>query len=70
MLLRVEALQLDDAAVTAREKRREQLGQKPKAPLAINLAYGSLCWLLDRVYEGRPIQVGCIGLALRVGCVP
>jgi ubiquinol oxidase len=29
---------------------------KVEAPLPIILAYKFLCWLLDRVYEGRPIQ--------------
>ncbi len=57
VLLRVEALQLDDAAVTAREKRRAASGEKPKAPLIIDFTYSSLCWLMDRLYEGRPIQV-------------
>ena len=56
VLDKVRALKLNDAAVFAREKRREAAGDVVEAPWAIHAAYGSLCWLLDVPYAGRPIQ--------------
>lgn len=49
---KLEQLTLNDAAVIAREKKRPPV----QAAWPIRLAFNALCWLLDAVYEGRPIQ--------------
>jgi ubiquinol oxidase len=58
VLARVRRLTLDDAAVTAREHRRLAAGGGPADPPSalIRAAYTSLCWALDVLYAGRPIQ--------------
>jgi hypothetical protein len=42
--------------VWEREKVRQAAPEHPKAPLLINAAYISLCWVLDIIYNNRPIQ--------------
>lgn len=56
ILDRVTKLQLDDKRVMQREKEREAEIGKVEAPFAIRVAYDILCWVLDVVFEGRPIQ--------------
>lgn len=48
----LQSLTLDDAKVTAREHARPPI----LAPWPTMLAYRSLCWVLDALYAGRPIQ--------------
>ena len=49
---KLEALVLDNDAIWAREKKRPQV----KAPNVILIPYYALCWVLDAVFDGRPIQ--------------
>lgn len=56
ILNKLQELKLDDAKVFKREKDREALEGAPEAPWAIRISYRFLCWLLDVIYEGRPIQ--------------
>ena len=56
MLDKVKQLRLDDAKVSRREKAREDREGKVQAPIIIRLVYNILCWTLDVLYEGRPIQ--------------
>lgn len=56
VLDRVKRLQLNDELVAKREKDREDTFGKVQAPWPIRLAYNSLCWVLDVIYQGRPIQ--------------
>lgn len=53
---RVNALELDDDAVLRRERQREKEDGPIEAPLVVRFAFRSLCWLLDVIYGGRPIQ--------------
>jgi hypothetical protein len=46
------ALTLDAGAVWERERRRPQVA----APWAIKAPYYALCWTLDVLFEGRPLQ--------------
>lgn len=51
----MKKLTLDDKKVAQRE--RERFADEPmNAPFPIKAAYHTLCFLLDVVYEGRPIQ--------------
>lgn len=56
VLDKVCQLKLNDEAVVVREQIREASGRGVKAPWIIRLTYGSLCWFLDQLYAGRPIQ--------------
>jgi ubiquinol oxidase len=56
MLKKVKELRLDDKKVAQAEKDREAREGKVEAPILIRLVYNSLCWALDLLYEGRPIQ--------------
>lgn len=56
MLAKVKQLVLDDKRVAQTEKDREAREGKVEAPAVIRLVYSSLCWVLDVLYEGRPIQ--------------
>ena len=58
VLAKVRQLTLDDGKVTARERARWAAGGGPATtpPLAIRAAYASLCWALDVMYAGRPIE--------------
>jgi len=56
ILDKVRQLRLDDAKVLAREKQREQSEGKVEAPWIVRFIYDNLCWVLDVIYEGRPIQ--------------
>lgn len=46
---------LDAHRVSAIEKERFK-ANPPDAPWFIRLPYHMLCWVLDLIYEGRPIQ--------------
>lgn len=56
VLAQVRSLTLDDSKVAARERARHAAAAGPPAPLPIRLTYASLCWALDALYAGRPIQ--------------
>lgn len=56
VLGQVRRLTLDDDKVAAREHARIAAAGRPAPPLAIRGAYVSLCWVLDKLYAGRPIQ--------------
>ena len=56
MLKKDKNLRLDDKKVAQAEKDREARQGKVEAPMLIRLVYNSLCWALDLLYEGRPIQ--------------
>lgn len=56
ILERVRSLKLNDPLVAKREREREEREGRVDAPWPIRLAYGSLCWVLDVIYAGRPIQ--------------
>ena len=49
-------LKLDNAPVWKREEVRRAHPDAPKAPLPIRAAYNTLCWVLDIIYDRRPIQ--------------
>ena len=40
----------------ARERVRQSSPDAPPAPWPVKVAYLSLCWVLDGLYAGRPIQ--------------
>lgn len=50
--LKINSLQLSNRAIWAREKARPPI----KAPLLLLVPYYVLCWLLDALFEGRPIS--------------
>jgi len=50
-------LTLNDAAVWEKEKARGRAPGAPKPPLLVKGFYLALCWVLDTMYAGRPIQV-------------
>ena len=56
VLEQVKKLQLDDAKVAQTEREREAREGKVEAPGIIRFTYNSLCWVLDVVYAGRPVQ--------------
>ena len=56
VLAQVRALSLDDSLVSARERARWAATGGSGASLPITAAYVSLCWVLDFLYAGRPIQ--------------
>ncbi|KAI3428133.1 hypothetical protein D9Q98_006516 [Chlorella vulgaris] len=56
VLAKLRRLTLDDAAVSASEKSRLAAAGGPRPSLPIRAAYTSLCWVLDVVYGGRPIE--------------
>ena len=56
ILDKVRHLTLDDEKVALREKRREAEEGRVEASWPIYVAYSSLCWILDVIYAGRPIQ--------------
>lgn len=51
----IKKLVLDDKKVSQRERERF-VAEPVNAPFPIKAAYHTLCFLLDVVYEGRPIQ--------------
>ncbi len=56
LLDQVRQLQLDDAKVTQAEREREARDGRVEAPGIIRFTYNSLCWVLDVLYAGRPVQ--------------
>ena len=54
--IRLAALTLNDDAVWAREHARQAGPDATKAPFPVKAAYLSLCWILDALFAGRPIQ--------------
>lgn len=56
VLDRVQRLTLDDHRVAAREKAREASGNGVAAAWPVRIVYGSLCFITDVIYAGRPIQ--------------
>lgn len=56
IISRVRKLKLDDEAVIRREKVREQEDGPIEAPLLVRFTFKTLCWFLDAIYGGRPIQ--------------
>lgn len=56
MRTQLRKLKLDNAPVWEREKKRQAAPDHAKAPWLINFAYFALCWVLDIVYNKRPIQ--------------
>ena len=63
-------LTLDDAAVWRLEAARERTPGAYKAPLPVKAFYLSLCWLLDVLYAGRPVQAGRECVAWGAGLSP
>lgn len=55
MQIEFQKLTLDDAKVSRREMERFET-EPVAAPFPIKAAYHTLCFLLDVVYEGRPLQ--------------
>ncbi|KAK9834268.1 hypothetical protein WJX81_001729 [Elliptochloris bilobata] len=53
---RLRDLQLDDELVWKREEAREASPEWVKAPWFIQAFYILLCWGLDKLYAGRPLQ--------------
>ena len=49
-------LTLDNAAVWVKEKQRHSGPGHVQAPWYINGPYLALCWVLDVIYDKRPIQ--------------
>ena len=49
-------LKLDDHKVMQRERQRIAREGDVDAPFVIRVAYTSLCWVLDVIFENRPIQ--------------
>lgn len=56
LLGKLRQLRLDDKRVAERERHHAAVAGEAKVSLPIRLVYNSLCWLLDVMYEGRPIQ--------------
>ena len=56
ILQRLKTLQLDDHKVAQAEREREAENGKVEAPLIVRWTYNSLCWMLDVLYAGRPVQ--------------
>lgn len=56
ILDKLKKLELDDAAVIARERNRVAKEGKTESPLIIRLPFDILCWVLDLAYQNRPIQ--------------
>jgi ubiquinol oxidase len=52
---KLQLLRLDASKVSENEKIRFKT-DPPDAPWYIKLPYFFLCWILDVIYEGRPIQ--------------
>ena len=48
---KLDTLVLDNRAIWAREEARPPV----KAPLLLLAPYYALCWVLDSVFDGRPI---------------
>lgn len=57
VLSRLNKLTLDVQQIEERAKEREAREGKVEAPTYIKFSYKFLCWVLDAIYEGRPIQV-------------
>lgn len=53
---RLATLTLDDAAVWAREDARQAGPDATQAPFLVKGFYLALCWVLDALFAGRPIQ--------------
>lgn len=53
---KVGQLKLSNAKVMAREHARVVVQGRTKAPWYINAPFLALCWVLDVVYDNRPIQ--------------
>lgn len=49
-------LSLDNAAVWRKEEQRQKLPEHPNAPWFIKWPYLSICWIMDVIYDKRPIQ--------------
>ena len=52
----LKGLTLDNAAVWVKEKQRQKQPDHPNAPWFITGPYLALCWVLDVIYDGRPIE--------------
>lgn len=52
----LSGLKLDNAAVWRKERQRQKLPEHPKAPWFIQWPYLSICWIMDVIYDKRPIQ--------------
>lgn len=53
---KLRMLRLENEPVWAREKRRAAAPDHAKAPFLVQVAYITLCWVLDFAYNKRPIQ--------------
>jgi ubiquinol oxidase len=53
---RLAGLTLNDAAVWAREDERQSGPAATQAPLPVKAFYWALCWVLDALFAGRPVQ--------------
>lgn len=53
---KLKMLRLENEPVWDRERLRQAAPGHPKAPFIINLAYNTLCIVLDFLYNKRPIQ--------------
>lgn len=49
-------LTLDNAAVWRKEDQRQKSPEHPNAPWFIQWPYLSICWIMDVIYDKRPIQ--------------
>eukprot|EP01025_Chloroclados_australasicus_P057175 TRINITY_DN7117_c0_g1_i13.p2 TRINITY_DN7117_c0_g1~~TRINITY_DN7117_c0_g1_i13.p2 ORF type:complete len:450 (+),score=69.27 TRINITY_DN7117_c0_g1_i13:187-1536(+) len=56
ILVKLKKLTLSNKAVWDRERKREQEGGGVESPLPIRIAYYSLCYMLDVLFNNRPIQ--------------
>jgi ubiquinol oxidase len=53
-------LTLDNKTIVALEKARAARGEELYTPFWVKLPFLFLCLVLDVLYEGKPIQVGCM----------
>mmetsp|Transcript_5874 Transcript_5874/g.11988 ORF Transcript_5874/g.11988 Transcript_5874/m.11988 type:complete len:462 (-) Transcript_5874:788-2173(-) len=54
--LKLAKLELSNAAIWERERKREEEGGEVYAPWLIKVPYYLLCYMLDAIFDGRPIQ--------------
>jgi ubiquinol oxidase len=53
---RIRSLTISNPGVARREQEREVVQGKLQSPFWVKAPFYSLCWLLDVLYEGKPIQ--------------
>ncbi|BDA41368.1 probable ubiquinol oxidase 4, chloroplastic/chromoplastic at C-terminar half [Coccomyxa sp. Obi] len=53
---KLRMLRLENEPVWERERRRAEAPDHAKAPFLVQVAYITLCWVLDFAYNKRPIQ--------------